>query len=87
MTKLQAIDYLETDISRLGNTPQNISHKEALQLGINALLAWSEIADDLTNELNAQTGNNEYIMGIQVGLSKALVLVSKKLLDIQGIKS
>ena len=37
MNNEEAIEYLETDISRLGNTPQNIAHKEALRLGIDAL--------------------------------------------------
>ena len=87
MTKSQAIDYLETDISRLGNTPQNISHKEALQLGINALQSWSDISDQLQAELDKHEGRvNEYDLGIQVGLSLAMVIVGEHLLKIQGIE-
>lgn len=88
MTKQVAIEYLETDISRLGNTWQNEEHKDALQMGINALQSWSDISNQLQAELNKHEGRvNEYDLGIQVGLSQALVIVGEHLLKIQGIES
>ena len=88
MTKQTAIEYLETDISRLGNTWQNEEHKDALQMGINALQSWAEISDQLQAELDKHEGRvNEYDLGIQVGLSLAMVIASGHLLKIQGIES
>ena len=88
MTKQVAIEYLETDISRLGNTWQNEEHKEALQMGINALQSWAEISDQLQAELDKHEGRvNEYDLGIQVGLAQAMVIASGHLLKIQGIES
>ena len=87
MTKQVAIEYLETDISRLGNTWQNEEHKEALQMGINALQSWAEISDQLQAELDKHEDRvNEYDLGIQVGLSLAMVIVGEHLLKIQGIE-
>ena len=37
MTREEAIEWLNTDISRLWNTPMNELHKEALDMAINAL--------------------------------------------------
>lgn len=37
MTKEEAIEWLNTDISRLWNTPTNDLHKEALEMAIEAL--------------------------------------------------
>ena len=87
MTREEAIEYLEIDISRLGNTWQNMQHKEALQMGINALQSWSSISDQLQAELNKHESKiNEYDLGIQVGLSQAIVIVGEHLLKIQGIE-
>lgn len=37
MTNEEAIEFIKTDISRLWNTPQNLEHKEALEIAIKAL--------------------------------------------------
>ena len=37
MTNEEAIEFIETDISRLWNTPQNFEHKKALEKAIKAL--------------------------------------------------
>ena len=88
MTKQVAIEYLETDISRLGNTWQNEEHKDALQMGINALQSWAEISDQLQAELDKHEGRvKEYDLGIQVGLAQAMVIAGEHLLKIQGIES
>lgn len=87
MTKQVAIEYLETDISRLGNTWQNEEHKDALQMGINALQSWSDISDQLQAELDKHEGRvNEYDICIQIGLSLAMIIVGEHLLKIQGIE-
>ena len=87
MTKQTAIEYLETDISRIGNTPQNLDHKESLQMGIRALEAWGQISEQLQLErAKHDSDTDEYDLGIQIGILTAMDIVGEHLLRIQECK-
>lgn len=58
MTKEEAIEWLNTDISRLWNTPTNNLHKEALEMAIEAL---KQESCEMTVEESASQHNEDNV--------------------------